>query len=416
MVTRASSEIAVIGAGLAGVSAARALARAGFCVHIFEAQSAAAQGASGNPIGIYHPLFSRDYNLASQLFDCGIRKTLGWISELNAGGYVKEPSLMHHACGVLQIAQSADESLSWQKAIDEFGFDSKWLSYLSAKDCALTCDSDLALPGFTNQSFHGFSHGGLWSASGGWISPPRFIDAMLSDAQNHGAKISYASRVKSISKDGVVFLDSGETRKFDHVVVCSGEMLSDLFPNAQLGITPIACSLDIYDVRNSEDSLKAIAPACVICLDGYLTPIVEGAFSVGATFDRPDSEDPVSNAERLFAIAPQLAQRIKNLAPLVRRSYRSATIDRMPHVGRILDDSEPLAASVSLLHQMPRMEKLWAIGGFGSRGLSLAPLAAEVLLALIRGEEPGIDSALLRAVDPVRFALRRHQRNPGKPC
>jgi len=54
MVTR--TDIAVIGAGLAGAACARALARAGFRVTVFEAQGAPASGASGNPIAILHPL------------------------------------------------------------------------------------------------------------------------------------------------------------------------------------------------------------------------------------------------------------------------------------------------------------------------------------------------------------------------
>jgi len=46
---------AVIGAGIAGASVAHALARRGVQVTVFEAASAAAMGASGNPVGIVMP-------------------------------------------------------------------------------------------------------------------------------------------------------------------------------------------------------------------------------------------------------------------------------------------------------------------------------------------------------------------------
>ena len=70
MVTR--TDIAVIGAGLAGAACARALARAGLRVTVFESASGPATGASGNPIGILHPLVSKDHNLASQLVELGM--------------------------------------------------------------------------------------------------------------------------------------------------------------------------------------------------------------------------------------------------------------------------------------------------------------------------------------------------------
>jgi len=50
----------------------------------------------------------------------------------------------------------------------------------------------------------------------------------------------------------------------------------------------------------------------------------------------------------------------------------------------------------------------------GSRGLSSAPLGAEIIAALIQGRQAPVSPRLLNAVDPVRFALRDHQRRKNR--
>jgi tRNA 5-methylaminomethyl-2-thiouridine biosynthesis bifunctional protein len=48
--------------------------------------------------------------------------------------------------------------------------------------------------------------------------------------------------------------------------------------------------------------------------------------------------------------------------------------------------------------------------GYGSRGLSYAPLAAELLAAQITGEELPIEQELASALNPARFIIRNLKR------
>jgi tRNA 5-methylaminomethyl-2-thiouridine biosynthesis bifunctional protein len=111
----------------------------------------------------------------------------------------------------------------------------------------------------------------------------------------------------------------------------------------------------------------------------------------------------------------------------------------MPHIGQVISQQAleaGLPRSASQLHHMPRQDQLYVLGGLGSRGLSIAPLAAELLAGQIvsasegspsRGgfaeqerkhdavDAPNAPSAplprpLLDAVDPARFVLRAHRR------
>jgi tRNA 5-methylaminomethyl-2-thiouridine biosynthesis bifunctional protein len=379
MLTRV--HIGIIGAGLAGASCARALARAGFQVTLLESEDGPAHGASGNPVGILHPLISKDFNLASQWIELGIQTSLRWLSELNALAKLKGLGLVGQSCGVLQMNQDCSELVHW-------------------------------------------------TSNGAWIRPARWVAACLLDAEQYGAKISYGAKVLRVSPEAQVDVMFGGdqskiyTYKFDAVVFCNAASIESLVPNAQLRLNSIRGTISSYRL-DEKYSLPHI-----ICADGYATPVIEGEMAVGASYERldnlggsgvvggaGDSHDRVSeeldsrsNLDRLRVISELLTARCKGLNPTDRTSIRGATLDRMPHVGRLLDESVALTPVISRIEQMPRSQRLWVLGGLGSRGLSTAALGAEMILAQMTSGTLPVPTRLAAAVDPARFALRRHQR------
>lgn len=372
MLTRPS--VAVIGAGLAGASCARTLSAAGCHVTVIERNAHAALGASGNPLGILHPLVSKDHNLASQWVEAGLTTTLRWLDELssqtfsppeNSGLLISQNigGRMGQRCGVAQLDSSGHELIHW-------------------------------------------------TSEGAWIRPALFVQACLAEAVHHGARIVLNRTVQDLKS-----LSS----EFDHCVLAQADAIHTMVPWAELRLNAIRGTISAYSIAE-EHSLPHI-----VCASGYATPVIDGEMVVGASFERlsneagdtvPDDEagDSMSNLDRLEIISPKLASICRQQTPRDRTSIRSATLDRMPHVGQLLDPSTLLRPSVSRLEQMPRSARLWVLGGLGSRGLSSAPLGAELLAARITGRhdpESLVDSVsarVLAAVDPVRFALRRHQR------
>lgn len=372
-------KVAVIGAGLAGASVARALARSGASVTVVDAASEPATGASGNPVGILHPLVSKDHNLASQWVELGMQMTLSWLSKLT------------------QITAQRDLPLGARSGVLELNND--------ATD--LVC----------------------WSPEGAWIKPRAFVAACLADAVAHGAVVEFNREVTAVSSTGDVRCQDGDLRTFDHVVICVAQHMTLLLPKASLSLNSIRGTVTSYAI-DPRWSLP-----CVICADGYATPIVDGQMVVGASFERIsddpaaeqgfaddrfasqlDSSDAASelsqktNLDRLRLISPTLAEHCATVIAQDRTSIRSATLDRMPHVGRVLDPQTTLTPQMSQLHHMPRCDRLWVLGGLGARGLSSAPLGATVVASLMLGLPLPVPPRLLNAVDPVRFALRRHQR------
>ncbi len=403
MVTR--TKVGIIGAGLAGAACARALSRAGCSVSLFEAADQPAGGASGNPLGILHPLVSRDHNLASQWVDVGMATTLRWLKELNEGfsvGWTVTSDLRAHGDGLSMRARG--------EGVGEIG--------QSCGVLQLTADgSDLV----------------SWAPDGAWIRPARFVQACLLDAQAHGAALHYNTRALSVTSLAEVSIQHQDgqsyTQAFDALVICTAADMQRLLPNAQLVLNSIRGTVSSYTVP------PELSLPCVICASGYATPVIDGQMLVGASYERiveysPDQSgasrttdaqqpakhqvvedlDALSNLDRLAIFSKPLAGYCARLVPSERASVRSASLDRMPHVGRVLDWTKPLTPSISQIRQMPRCDRLWVLGALGSRGLSSAALGAEVITAQILGVPTPLDPRLLAAVDPTRFALRRHQR------
>src|SRR6185369_5760962 len=130
---------------------------------------------------------------------------------------------------------------------------------------------------------------------------------------------------------------------------------------------------------------------------GYALPTRTGLL-FGATHDRDDTgteirpADHERNLATLAAARPQLAARLAGVPLEGRASIRATTPDRLPIAG---------AAPA---------EGVFILTGFGSRGVSLAPLLAEHVAALALGAPSPLPVPLADLVDPDRFRRRAARR------
>jgi tRNA 5-methylaminomethyl-2-thiouridine biosynthesis bifunctional protein len=92
-------------------------------------------------------------------------------------------------------------------------------------------------------------------------------------------------------------------------------------------------------------------------------------------------------------------------APLAGRvGFRAVAPDRLPMVGAVPEPHFALGAE--RLRDLPRQPGLHALLGYASRGLTWAPLAAELLAARLESEPLPLPADLMAALDPARFLLR----------
>ncbi|HRM70752.1 MAG TPA: bifunctional tRNA (5-methylaminomethyl-2-thiouridine)(34)-methyltransferase MnmD/FAD-dependent 5-carboxymethylaminomethyl-2-thiouridine(34) oxidoreductase MnmC, partial [Thauera phenylacetica] len=63
------------------------------------------------------------------------------------------------------------------------------------------------------------------------------------------------------------------------------------------------------------------------------------------------------------------------------------------------------AAPARRLDELARQPGLYALSGYGARGLVWSALAAELLASALEGDPAPLECDLLEAVDPARFVL-----------
>jgi tRNA 5-methylaminomethyl-2-thiouridine biosynthesis bifunctional protein len=135
-------------------------------------------------------------------------------------------------------------------------------------------------------------------------------------------------------------------------------------------------------------------PAHPLKGNGHFIPVVplqgRTAWLTGSTYDRDDTglearaADHSANLERLRALAPEVALQ---LAP----QFESGAVQAWTGVRCTTTDRRPLLAEVA--------RGRWVSTGMGSRGLTFAPLCAELLAARLHGEPLPLESRLAQALD-----------------
>ncbi len=133
-----------------------------------------------------------------------------------------------------------------------------------------------------------------------------------------------------------------------------------------------------------------------VCRDGFITPAVDGAHCLGATYDAsrddsPREADHAANLERLERLLPGFGTGLDPAALPGRVGFRAVSPDRLPLAGAL-----PLTGA----------RGLFVCLGLASRGLTWAPLLSEVVACRVTGEPPPMERDVLDWLSPGRFAGR----------
>ncbi|MDB5935784.1 MAG: tRNA 5-methylaminomethyl-2-thiouridine biosynthesis protein [Massilia sp.] len=376
----------VIGAGLAGAAACERLCARGWQVTLVERHPQAAMEASGNLAGITMPLLSKDDNIASRLSRAAFLFALGYWEKLGGVGAAIEGA----GCGVLHVAKDAAHA--------ELQASTAAARRLPP-DYAQWFDRDRAAARFGSLA----PHGAWLFPRGGWIRPASACQAMLDVC---------GLRLHQIFGAGSVTLERAgdEWRVVDADGVTLAQAATVILASGASDLAQAAC-LPLVRVRGQVTHLAAQALpelGLVLCREAYVTPAAGGQRSVGATYDA--DLDPTLRAssqhENLARVRSMLEDAsIGEGAPLQGRvGFRSVAPDHLPLVGALPDCTSVLGAE--RLRELPRQAGLYALLGYASRGLTWAPLAAELLAATLEGEPLPLEANLAAALDPGRFRLR----------
>lgn len=361
----------VIGAGLAGAAVCSALARRGWSLSLIDLADGPARGASSLPAGLAAPHCTARDTALSRLSRAGLARTLAELRRLLPPG-------------------------------------DDWASG-EITDLHAGATAPLALSGLRAR-------------------PAALVRAWLDEAARRGLRCHWGLSAHALRRDGGSWcvLDAGGA------VIASAPTLVLAAAIDTLDIVPAALrpALPLNPVRGQ----LSFGPRPQAMQDWPTQPVQGGGvfipafrqhgewlWAAGATFDRGVADARVT-AQAHEANWRGLARLLPGVAAALRPQFEAGAVrgwsrvrctstDRLPLVGTLPDAAAVRAHQA--LSEVPRLPGLLTLTALGSRGLTLAALAAELLACQLEGEPLPVEQALADALDPARFALRQARRDSG---
>lgn len=398
---------AVIGAGYAGLHAAKALINAGAQVDIYDAEQSEMLGASGNHAHLLYLNPRYAVNRFNHFFEQAYSFALSH--------YEGRPGVT--PTGILYLLDEP-QFQQWDRLFDASGWSSDWLALKTPAQAT-------ALAGVPLKC------GGVWMPHGHMIAPYEYAQGILKELDiqvktNHrltklsnlgqGWQLDFTrnemfqnEKSQSDEKDGSSIFRA----TYDAVVLAAGAGTSKLLEtlgNKCLGQQEDKLSHWRYPIRPiagqssmlSQEILRGFGVPelkAAICGAGYITTGLNGAYSIGSQFF-PDqvSEGLSQSAHDANIIDLQKSLNLPLSESMLQQAMiggfaatRIQTTDYLPMTGAIFPESG---------------QHLYIAAGFGAKGSLVTPFAAQLLVQNIFGGAPVMADNLADLINPQRFANR----------
>lgn len=385
----ASRRALVVGAGLAGACCAAALAAQGFEVTVLDrrpAQTSAAVDAS-RLAGIFHATVHADDSRHARLLRAGALQSARLLASIDPA------RVPHDRSGLLRVERELDLA-AMQARLDRLGLPPDFVQALPPEAASTRAGVTLARPAW-------------FFPGGGWIAPIPFVGERLAQPRVQylpGHEVAALRREggawQALDAQGRVLAQAPE------LVLANADEANALL--ATLGAPPLPLARE----RGQVSSFAATVPLrCALAGDGYAVPLPGGGLLCGATRQPGDDDvelrdaDHRANFERLQRLcglqAPEDPAQWQG-----RVGWRAHAIDRLPLAGPLPALTIARGARLDQARLLPREAGLHLLCGLGSRGLTMAPLLAELVAARIAGTPLPLEQELVDAVDPARFLVR----------
>lgn len=390
--TRVAGNVMVIGAGLAGAAAALCLVRAGWQVCLVDQLAGPAQGASALPVGMLSTHITAHDTLMSELSRTGMPLHLRELQTHVAEGHGWQRTHVTNLKGV-ESDDDADDTparapLTLPAAlVRPAALVTAWLAEAAATGRLTT----------------------LWSAQVASLSHTETPagERLWQALDSSGATLAQAPHVVVAAAYGSAALLEPHT---DMTLSMPLRAVKGQMTLAPLRAEPLA------------DHAMRQHGVFVPAYDDADHPLAHRLWAMGSTYERGQNnrlathEAHARNAASLAAMHPAAHARLVEQAAqgdtVEWAEVRCASLDRLPLAGA-LPAPVPIAPSASL-DRIPRVTGLWAVCALGSRGLTLAMLAAQLLVARMQGSPLPVTRRHAAALDPARFALKLARKQAAK--
>jgi glycine oxidase len=362
--------VGIIGGGIIGCAVARALARRGAHVTVFEERAIGA-GATQASAGVLAPFV--EAHEAGALQDLTVRSLGLYDAFVEAVASESGAAIDYARCGSLEVALDQEEAARLAPlASRAAGGDLRWLDAPTVREME---------PALTASVL-----GGLLAEAHGYVSALQLTAALAASARAAGAAF-LSNRVSAVhAKAGrvSVTLEGSAARTFDRIVIAAGSWASTIAVDGvpRSPIAPVKGQLLRLRWRGAPIRRILWSSLCYVVPQGDETLLVGATMEDAGFDDRPTAE----GVQRLLGAARALLPEAGRAEFLeARAGLRPASADGLPVVGRSSSSDAVL----------------YAVGHFRN-GVMLAPLTAAILENAILGD--GQDPALA-FLAPARFGL-----------
>lgn len=400
----------VVGAGLAGITTAWALAQRGWQIDLVEQHEAIARGGSGNPLGILMPRISLNESMESAFYKAAYFKAIRTFTHLKK----ESPDFSWQQGGVLQLA--INERIL--KQIEQLSCDDDFVQAISEERA-----SKIAGVPINEQA--------LYFPQAGWLNPVDLCGHLIKSSEGRIQLHFNKTITRLCRKNGrwQLFAEDDQVKFESECVVLANA--GDAIKFQETNWLPLEPARGQISIRPASDTSRGLR--CPICYEGYILPEVSGTHVVGATFARGDrsteirAEDDLENLKHLEQRFPEMLDsnvlegRKNNCHKTEfksRAALRAVTPDRMPAVGPV-PDIDYFKTHYDDLHKGKLAENypkaqylngLYLNAGHGAKGLCSSFLSAELIASQINNEPFPVSKTVQDALNPSRFIIRLLQK------
>jgi len=380
----------VVGAGVAGAHVAHALARRGWRVAVL----AGDRPHVGHTCAAVTPVVARDDDARARLTRTGAECAASVWRQLALGrdqggvsGAGDESRAAFWVCGTVQVDKPDGRAGDLADTLAHLGFPSDWVRAVDRDTASQLAQMPL-------------SRGGLYFSRGMRVRPTLLLEHLL-DHPNITLITGQADTLTRVNgRWQVLDADGHALAQGAQCVLAAAAQTPDLLAASGL-LDPLPVLAAMHRLAGEVTAVPAAAldggPACVVAGEGYVLPALDGEVMIGSTYVRGAKETRISAAgqrvtlDKLRALVahPAVDALVQQAAGQASpqwpgwAGWRAVVAGRLPQVG-------------SIAHA----PGLWLATAYGSRGLTWAALAGEMIAGSLEGEPDILDTDLARQIAP----------------
>ena len=364
-------DVAIIGGGLTGVTAALHLAEHGYDVVVLEAETIGSGGSGRNGGHLCQGWPSDFHHISNQLNTHDA--DLAWQAGMAAVDMVASRVSKHNIACDLQFGYL--HAALHQRHLNELlEMQDEW-SRRGYNQLTALADRNALTPHINSQSYCG----GLYDSGSGQIQPLKYLMGLALAARAAGAHILEHSRVIKINRSGkkTLHLHNAPLLTADRVLLCGNAYLTDIgLPNMLRRLAQVTSSV-LATTSLSDNMIQHILPSratvadCNTALNYYrIDADNRMIFGGRASYTNVNLGNVEADLRRrMAAVFPVLADAETDR---VWSGRIGITVNRIPHFGRTDDD-------------------IYFVQGFSGHGVALTGLAGTILADAIMGDAERFD-------------------------